>query len=139
MIGAELQKAIYSALTGSSPPLAGGRVYDNPPDEKKRIADTGAAFPYITIGDEQVLDAGNSCQDGWEVFHDVHIWSRPSTQSKVELKTILADVVDVLARQLTVTDFRTIVGALQSSRALRDPDGITEHAVLTFRFLLDPA
>jgi hypothetical protein len=36
MIGAELQKAIYGALT-TSPALAGGRVYDQVPE--------GATFP----------------------------------------------------------------------------------------------
>src|SRR5690606_34227972 len=67
MIGPELQKAIYDALK-TVPAVAGGRVYDSVP--------SNAEFPYVTIGGEQTVDDGNSCEDGWEVFTDVHVWSR---------------------------------------------------------------
>ncbi len=130
MIGSEVQKAIYAALNAPTA-LAGGRTYDRvPPDPM---------FPYITIGDEQVVDDGNSCEDGWEVFADVHIWSRPATGSKVEVKDLVAAVVTRLNTPLTVIGFIVIVTELQSARTLRDPDGITEHAVLTLRYVLQPA
>lgn len=138
MIGAELQKAIFSALTGASPELVGGRVYDAVPEEAERIEETGAAYPYITIGDENVLNNSNSCSDGWESFAAVHVWSRPENTSKLELKGIVARVVDLLNTRLTVTGFRTIVGEFYKADSMRDPDGITEHAILTFRYLLDP-
>ena len=34
--------------------------------------------------------------------------------------------------------FRVIVCQMTNARALRDPDGLTEHGVITMRFLLDP-
>jgi hypothetical protein len=130
MIGSALQKAIFAKLN-EAPALAGGNVFDQVPE--------GDPFPRITIGDEQVLDDGNTCDDGWEVFSDVHVWSRPVTGSKVEVKDLLAAVVARLNTALTVTGFTVVIHAIDSSRVFRDPDGKTEHAVLTFRYVLQPA
>jgi hypothetical protein len=130
MIGSQVQKALFAALDGA-PPLAGGRIYDRVPADP--------TFPYITIGDEQVVDDGNSCEDGWEVFADIHIWSRPATGSKVEVKDLVAAVVARLNTPLSVADLIVVIAELQNARTMRDPDGITEHAVLTFRYVLQPA
>ena len=130
MIGAELQKAIFAALT-AAPTVAGGRVYDRVP--------AVPVFPYVTIGDEQVVDDGNSCDDGWEVFSDIHVWSRPATGSKTEVKDLAPPIVARLRTALAVTGFVVVVAALETMRTFRDPDGLTEHSVLTFRYLLQPA
>jgi len=126
----DLQKAIYAALVAAE--VCGGRVYD-------RIS-KDAAFPYVTIGDSQVLDDGalfDTCIGGWEAFHDIHIWSRPESGSKRELKEIAADVITSVAGITAVEGFVLVVAQVQSSRSFRDPDGMTEHGVLTFRFLID--
>lgn len=129
MIGDQLQRAIFDILTAAS--IAGDRVFDRPP--------TNASFPYVTIGDEQVIDDGTTCADAWDVATDVHVWSRPESGSKSELKTLIAQIVPLLATEIAVTGFRNVSGNLETTRSFRDPDGITEHAVLTFRYLLDPA
>ncbi|WP_353641321.1 DUF3168 domain-containing protein [Mesorhizobium sp. WSM2239] len=130
MIGSQLQKAIFAALITETA-VADGRIYDRVPENP--------TFPYVTIGDAQVINDGNSCGDGWEVFEDVHLWSRPESGSKVEVKDLAPSVVSRLATTLAVTGFVVILAELNSSRTFRDPDGLTEHSVLTFRFLLDPA
>lgn len=127
MIDSSLQKAIFTALSG----LVLGRIYDQVPASPQ--------FPYITIGDEQDIEDGNSCEDGWEVFTDVHVWSRPDAGSKAALKDLMAQIVPLLAINLNVTGFRVVTAKLVNSRAFRDPDGQTEHGVLTFRYLIDPA
>lgn len=137
-VGPELQKAIYAALL-SPGPVAGGGVYDNPPDEARRTALNGSAWPYATIGDDQILDAGNSCGEGWEVFCDIHVWSRPATLSKLEAKSVMALIVERLTVLDTVDGFVVVAASLQTTRTFRDPDGITEHGVVSMRFLLDPA
>lgn len=130
MIGSQLQKAIYAALV-AGPGVAGGRIYDRVPEKP--------VFPYVTIGDDQVLDDGNTCEDGWEVASNVHVWSRPAEGSKVEVKDLAAAIVPRLAvTTLDVSGFRLIAAQLETSRVFRDPDGITEHAVLTFRHVLAP-
>lgn len=127
MLGAELQLAQYAALHG-----AGIATYDNPPVD--------AAYPYATIGDGQVLDDSTSCGAAWEAFSDVHVWSQPDSGSKIEVKTLMAQIVPLLASEsLAVSGFIVVVAQLQHSRVFRDPDGLTEHGVLTFRYLLDPA
>ena len=124
MIGAEIQKALYQALEG----LVEGRVYDNPPPEP--------IFPYITIGDDQVIDDSGECGASFEVFEDVHIWDRPKAKSKAAVKELRKEVVAaVLAITSIEDDYALVSVSLESARSLRDPDGLTEHGVLTFRFL----
>ena len=132
MLGSQLQTAIYSALTNASPSIAGGRVYDRVPGSP--------TFPYISIGDEQVIDDGNTCDDGWEVFPDVHIWSRSTAGSKLEIKGIIAQVVPAVVGISSISGSFTVIAAqLETARTFRDPDGLTEHAVCSFRFVIIPS
>lgn len=129
MIDDGVQKAIYTALTTAG--VAGGRIYDQVPEK--------ALFPYVTIGDEQVIDDSNDCAESWDVFSDIHVWSRPDSGSKGELKRAMKAVsVAVLAID-SVPGWTLISVKPETSRTLRDPDGKTEHGVLTFRFIIDPA
>lgn len=130
MIAGEFQKAIYAALT-AAPAVADGNVFDQVPD--------GDPFPRITIGDEQVIDDSTTCQDGWDVSTDVHCWSRPDTGSKLEVKQIAAAVVARVTAISAIAGFSLVSLTHETTRVFRDPDGLTEHAVVTFRALIDPA
>lgn len=130
MIAGELQKAIYAALT-SAPAVVDGNVFDQVPERNP--------FPRVTIGDEQVIDDSTSCQDGWEVSTDVHCWSRPETGSKLEVKQVAAAVVTRVMAISEVAGFNLVLLTHETTRVFRDPDGLTEHAVVTFRALIDPA
>ena len=130
MIAGELQKAIFAALT-AAPALASGNVFDQVPE--------GDPFPRITIGDEQVIDDSTTCQDGWEVSTDVHCWSRPETGSKLEVKQLAADVVARITAISIIAGLSLVSLTHETTRVFRDPDGLTEHAVVTFRALIDPA
>lgn len=129
MIGAEVQKAIFAALDGAT--LAGANVFD-------QVSESNP-FPRITIGDEQVIDDSNTCQDGWEVFSDIHCWSRPDAGSKVEVKTLAGEVVTAVCAIAAIEGFSLVSIEHQTTRVFRDPDGLTEHAVVSFRALIDPA
>lgn len=128
MIGAQLQKAIFDALT-AAPAVAGGRVHDTVP--------AAPVFPYVTIGEEQVIEDGNACDDGWEVFATIHVWSRQP--GFPEAKAIAAAAVQRLRSIATVTSFTVIAAELETSRAFRDPDGLTSHVAASVRFVLTPA
>jgi len=132
MIGGQLQKAIFAVLT-ATPAVAGGRVYDNPPSPDARV------FPDVTLGTEQVVEDGDSCGDGWEVYFDVHVWSRSKSGSKLEAKNIAADIAERMKAPLWLPAFTVIEQKAEGCRTLDDPDGITRHAVLTFKFIIDPA
>lgn len=128
MIGTQIQKAIHDALK-AAPSVAGGRVYDHVPE--------GAAFPYVEIGDEQILDDGNTCDDGWEVFADVHVWSR--SVGYPETKGLIAAIVPRLVRITAITGFTVIAVEVENTRVFRDPDGSTSHGVISVRFVITPA
>lgn len=130
MIAGEIQKAIYTALS-IAPALASGNIFDQVPESDP--------FPRITIGEEQVIDESTTCQDGWDVSTDVHCWSRPDTGSKLEVKQIAAAVVARVTAISAIAGFSLVALTHESTRVFRDPDGKTEHAVVTFRALIDPA
>lgn len=127
MVGDQLQRAIYASLTE----IAGGRIYDRVPEN--------SIFPYVTIGDSQVVDDSNSCGEAHEVFETIHVWSRPATDSKLEIKALLPQIKSAITAIDTVDDFIVVVNEFQNAQTQRDPDGQTEHSIMNFRFLLDPA
>jgi hypothetical protein len=121
-----VQAAVYAALTGASPEIASDRVYDTPP--------SNPTFPYVTIGEGDTIDDGTGCFDGSEVTVTVDIWSR--TASFGEVKLIAGAIRDVLAQPLTLANFNNPAGEFVLARWLRDPDGITKHGALQFRYLV---
>lgn len=124
-----LQAALFTALKGNIGQAVGSRIYDEPP------ANTPPQFPYVTLGDCQVLPDKADCIDGVEAFPIIDVWSRKVGYA--ETKTITAAIVDQLDdKELSVTGFQVIVFELQSVQYLRDPDGLTRHASITFRSLM---
>jgi hypothetical protein len=94
-------------------------------------------FPYIEIGEFQTVDDGAQCHDGVEVFATLHVWSR-GTRGQVECKTIAGAVRGSLheaALDLGAA-WQFLENMHQDTRYLKDPDGLTRHAVLTFRSLI---
>lgn len=131
---AALQKALYSVLTTNSAVngLVGSRVFD------RVTAD--ATFPYIRIGlDQSVAEDQDCVEECVEVFSQIDVFSR--AQGKIEAKNIAGAVVRALnASTVTITDsyelqdFRHV-----DTRFLDDPDGLSTHAVLSFRALVETA
>lgn len=128
MIGTAVQKAIYDALM-AAPAVAGGNNFDSVPSSDP--------FPRTTIGEEQVLEDGNSCDDGWEVLTDTHVWSRKPGFG--EVKTLAALVRQRINAITSVTGYTLISVEVEDTRFLRDPDGITSHGIISARWLIGPA
>lgn len=132
--GHPLQVAVFAALTGSTAVtnfVAQG-IFD-----RVRTTDAMAAdFPYITIPDDQIIDDGNTCGEAWEAFVDVHVWGRDGGAAKT--KQIGDAVADALGTEIAVAGHTVVSGTLETARNVTDPDGITAHRVLTFRYLLQP-
>jgi hypothetical protein len=126
----ELQAALVGLLRGTGALPAGVKVYDQAPDD--------AAFPYLTIGDCQVLPDKSGCIDGVEVYPQIDVWTR--TTGYGETKTIARAVTLLLDDQPIVVDgFNVVFFEVQSVNYLRDPDGLTRHAAITFHGNLTPA
>ncbi|MCO6386237.1 DUF3168 domain-containing protein [Aliihoeflea sp. 40Bstr573] len=126
MIGAQLQDAIRDRLVAQN--ITGGRIYDRIPPN--------AVFPYVAIGDEQSIDDGDQCADIFEVYVDLHVWSR--ADGRYEAKEVGEAIRKALAADLTVADYHIILSEFENARILDDPDGLTTHGVITFRYLLQP-
>lgn len=107
------------------------RVFDRVPAD--------VAFPYVELGEFQTLDDGAQCHDGQELFAALHVWSRAVGQ--VEAKQIAGAIRGALHEaELDLGDaFEFIEIAHQDTRYLKDEDGLTSHAVLTFRALVAAA
>lgn len=125
-----LQKAVVAALRADVTAVS-GRVYDHVPAD--------ATAPYIAVGDWQTLDASVECVDSTEIIADLHVWSRGAV-GQVEAKEIASAVrASLHGADLTLDDFALVEILHRDTRMLRDPDGISTHAVVTFRALVDPA
>lgn len=126
-----LQGAIISTLKNDQV-VSGfvvGRVFDSVPTPSP-------SFPYISLGDAQVLPELAEFTNAADLFITLHIWSR--AVGFPECKRIGAAVTAALHdATLTLADGTLQSLLLDSSRYLRDPDGLTSHGILTFAALTD--
>jgi hypothetical protein len=120
-----LQIALVKALKDGT--VAGGRIYDAIPKD--------AQFPYVTIGDDQVVGDDVECAEGSEVFVRIHGWSR--TVGYTELKRIAAAIRAAL-RGATLTLSGFVVNEIEfvQTQYLQDPDGLTRHSVTQYRIII---
>ncbi len=129
----ELQGAIVARLkawAGLSATV-NGRVYDSVPPEDKRIAETGAGWPYVTVGEGDETSDDADCIDGFEISLDIDVWSRAVGCPEAK------GISDEIRKALNSSDLSLPTNALvefrhRQTRFLRDQDGKTSHAVMTF-------
>lgn len=113
--------------------VVGQRIYDEVPPNP--------TFPYISLGDNQVngdVTEWPECIDGVEIFWQLDGWARDPTfpMTKKISKAVVAALHD---QPLTVTGYSVIVCQLETSNYLHDPDGITRHVAISFRFVIQAA
>lgn len=129
-----LQAALIAELRNNVGTEVGDRVYDAAPAD--------AAFPYVTLGDCQVLPDKADCIDGTEVYFQIDVWSR--AVGYPEVKTVAGEILGILDDRhddvpaMVITDFVLVLMEVEQVRFLRDPDGLSSHAALQFRALIQP-
>ncbi len=122
-----LLAAVRSRLL--SDPTIAAMVEDRVVDE----AEQKLAFDYIQIGDTQVIPFDGMCVSGVQVFFDLHVWCRGDWAGD-RMRDLSAAIYTSLHRQkFPVAGHNLQLVEHQTTRGLRDPDGLTRHAVLTFR------
>lgn len=130
---APLQKAQFEILKndlaiktffGSASP----RIYDRPPKDPK--------FPYVTIGDDQVLDDRAEGLDASEVYTRTHVWSKDV--GVVEAKKLSALVAKALDAELPVEGHRVVEHAVESIQAGAATDPLISHRIVEHRYLTEP-
>lgn len=134
-----LQIAIEAALRASHAlaQAMGGRVrvYSLAPP-------ADAPFPYVTIGEDQVIGDDTECAESSEVFTTIHIWARVDddvSDSRAQGKRIGSVVRALINRHLNVEGFAVTECEFRQARHLTDPDRRTAHTIIEHRLLIDPA
>jgi len=128
----ELQVAIVGALKADAAlaAIVGTRIYDAVPPS--------ATFPYVSLGQPQILPDKADCIDGSIVTYTIHGWSSDLGRS-VEIKRIGAAIGAALdENELTLTGHRVVIAQHEQTNYIDDPDGITKHATVTLRFSTEP-
>lgn len=127
-----LQKAVFETATAAVGPVP---VLDHVPlDDAGRIK---GPFPFVRIGEDQIVSDRDQCHDPSTCYSTVHVWSR--AVGKVEAKTIMAQLCLALDAKLTVDGFQVIGAAVSDGpHHLDGGDGQTSHSVATFRYRMGP-
>lgn len=123
-----LQQALYAAL--ATPLLTGiTQVVDH-----KLIDPPDSVYPYLEIGDGQIIPDDTDIANGAEHYFDLHTWSR--ALGKRELKQIRGRIFDRLHNtSLTVAGLASCNVFVIDGRTLDDPDGLTRHGIVTVKLL----
>lgn len=134
-----LQNAVEAALRGSTAlaQAMGGKVRLYP-----LAAPADAPFPYLTIGEDQIIGDETECSASSEAYTTTHVWARVDgdvSESRAQAKRIGAVVRSTISRRLNVVGFEVTECEFRTARHLTDPDRRTAHTVIEHRLLLDPA
>lgn len=124
----ELLAAIRARLVADATlkEIVQGRIYDVPPQN--------VVFPYVQVGDIQTLpfeDGG--CIDGSEQYPQIHAWARSQTASAEVHRMIAATRAALHNQALPLIGHTLQTMQFQTSRVMRDRDGLTRHGVIDFR------
>lgn len=129
-----VQKALFDLWVADAGvhALVADRIHDRPPPEP--------TFPYVSFGPVQTLDR-EECAASVEVALQIDVWSR--AVGSVEAKRIAAVLRDAVrtanaAGSLTLPGWHLPIIRFRDTRVMRDPDGLTTHAVVTLECHLDP-
>lgn len=100
-------------------------------------APNGAPYPYIVIGEDQIIGDDTECASGSEVVVTVHVWARATTptETRRQQKRIAGAVRAALVQPLALDGHTMDEWELESLQHLTDPDGLTGHSVLSVRYL----
>lgn len=136
-----LQAAMVAALKADAgvAALVGARVYDRVPE--------AADYPLLELGEVQSLADGHDCSaDAAEIYVTWHAWSRDQATGATPAARPTAARLAEAARaalhgaSLSLGDDWSLADlAHRDTRIFREADGLTVHAVSTYRAFVDPA
>jgi hypothetical protein len=126
-----LQKAIVATLKADAKiaAIVGGRVYDGVPVD--------APLPYVSIGSFQLLPDSTACLAGGEAIIQLDGWAAgPATTQAKQLGGAIAYALD--QAELALDGQHLVSLTVTETQYLRDPDGITAHAVVSLHAWTEP-
>lgn len=121
----EMQEMMVARIKAEVPAVS-GRVYDSVP--------AAAVMPYISVGPIDVLQDDADCITGLDVGFTWDVWHTSSA-------TCMA-IAEAVRRALhgydaTLSDNALVSLEHERTARLRDPDGVTIHAAVQFRALVE--
>lgn len=132
-----LQIALVARLTALATD-AGERIYDDVPPEADRVSDTGAAYPYVTVGAGQLVPIDEECFDRSSSYFQIDVWTR--TVGFPQAKQIAGAIRSALHEQSwAVTGHVVDRMRVENIDYSRDPNGLTRRARLVLLVETQPA
>jgi len=128
----ELQKAIVAVLKADAgvSAIIAGRIYDAVPEN--------AVKPYVSLGPFQLLPEHGDCLDGGEAIVTLDGWAAgPQTVQIKQLGHAIAKALDMAPITLDAPQ-RLVEMSIEQTQYMRDPDGLTAHAVITVHAWTEP-
>lgn len=121
----ELQGLIINTLKAAPgvAAIVGPRVYDRVPED--------FAFPYVSYGPTDATSDDADCITAFSIYVQIDAWSREVGFPEVKR---LGDAIRVALTDdgLALADNALVFLEHRQTRNFRDPDGLTNHAVLSF-------
>ena len=129
--GYELAVAIVGRLKADAVVSAfvSGRVYDRVPAEPKPEP------PYISFGPTDSVQDDAECIEGQEISCQIDCWSYGAGEAygSAEVRKLSGAVLKSLhGAEITLTDNAFVMLEHRVSRVMRDPEGVMNHAAMTF-------
>jgi hypothetical protein len=126
----ELQGAIVQKLKADPgvAALVNGRIFDSIP--------AGAAFPYVSYGPSDLVTDDADCLTAFNGFHQLDAWSRSPGYPEVKR---VANAVRVALHDASLALPTNALVFLEhrSTRYVRDPDGLTSHAIIQLETVIE--
>ncbi|MCS0501089.1 DUF3168 domain-containing protein [Ancylobacter mangrovi] len=122
-----LRAAVHATLVNDgalSAALGGARVYDVPP--------AAPEFPYVTLGEAQLLDWSTATEAGEEHRLTLHVWSRQGGHGEAHAITHLVQEA-LHDMPLELTGARLVNLRFTQADIRREAGGRTYHALVRFR------
>lgn len=144
MNAADIQTAIFGALASPLDSLLAraytptGQLTTDPAiyDHVPSAVDQNDAYPYVVVGDDTSIPFDTDTSQGSEATVTLHVWSR--YRGRYEAKQIQRAIYDALHRsRLNVAELHTVEVFYDYAETILDPDGITRHGVIRFRFIVE--
>lgn len=138
MIETAIDQAVENLLRGGQDLAAamGGRVRLYP-----LSAPAGATFPHIIFGENQILDWGDDCQKGYEIYVTLKVWCRDDvngpTATMAQSKQLSGLVRELLNTSIAIAGHRVVDHRLETNRSMPDADGLSVLGLVEVRYWVE--
>lgn len=131
----ELQSAVITRLRGDDGVISfvGQKVYDLAPADPNGVP--SVETPYISMGPSDETSDDAECIDGFEITFQIDVWSRE--RGYHEARKIADAVRRALVIELSLSTNALVTMEHRTTRYLREPDGVTSHAAMTFTAIVE--